>query len=571
MSDFKLKEKVMKKTIFALLVSVFALSGCEKFLEEDNRGGITNEEFYKTEAGYKSIVNSSYATLRTTFGRQAPWLLLGGTDIYQMNRGFDNRALMEYTQLFADNGDVLTFYRNCYEAIQNINVAIFYNDITEVDEVQRKTWLAELRFLRAFYHFTLIEQFGGIVINDEPTLEEPRLNLPRASLAESFDFVISEMEAALPDLGNDRARVNQAAANHYLAKAYLTRGWDLDQRADFEKAQEYAEAAIGGYSISIPYEELWSPLNEMNDEVLFAVQYDEESIGDVSEGNNQQSLFGPYLGGAELNHKYMTSPLIPAWSLHNFYGENDARYDATFMLTIYDQYFDYYDGNKDKNEMLIRAYYPRVWGREYTSADSLAWVQGKEHQIASNFRYYPFKYDEQEYRANYQLDFVTPVIKKFDSPSTREIFGTHVSVRDIVLARKAETYFLYAEASIGLNDFGTAEQYVQHILDRPQNAKDGGMLKPSQSIANASNQSEALDGLLIESAKEFAGEYLRWAELRRTGKLKELCGRYNFDIRRVGAEEAFRGTDGQDKIYRPIPQAAIDINEAQVLQNPGYN
>lgn len=561
----------MKKIIYALFIGTFALSGCAKFLEEDNRGGITNEEFYRTEAGYRSIVNSSYATLRTTFGTEAPWLLLGGTDIFQMNREQANRALMDYTQLFADNGDVLTFYRNCYEAIQNINVAIFYNDITEVDEEQRKTWLAELRFLRAFYHLTLIEQFGGIVINDEPTLDGPRLNLPRASLVESFDFVIREMEAALPSLKNDRARVSQATANHYLAKAYLTRAWDLNQRADFTKAQEYAQAAIDGYSIAIPFEQLWSPSNEMNDEVLFAVQYDGKSIGNVDEGNNQQSLFGPYLGGVELNHKYMTSALIPAWNLHKFYEENDARYEATFMLTIYDQYFDYYDGNKDKNEILIRAYYPRVWGREYTRADSLAWVQGKEHQIASNFRYYPFKYDEQAYRAAYQIDMSTPVIKKFDSPDTRQIFNTHASVRDIVLARKAETYFLYAEASIGLDDFSTAEQYVQRVLDRPENAKDGGTLRPTQSIANASSRSEALDGLLIESAKEFAGEYLRWAELRRTGKLKELCGRYNYDIRRVGVDAAFRGQDGQDKIYRPIPQAAIDINEAEIQQNPGYN
>lgn len=561
----------MKKTIYALFVGALALSGCAKFLEEDNRGGITNEEFYSTEAGYRSIVNSSYATLRTTFGTEAPWLLLGGTDIYQMNRELANRALMEYTQLFADNGDVLTFYRNCYEAIQNINVGIFYNDITEVEENQKRAWLAELRFLRAFYHFMLVEQFGGIVINDEPTLEGPRMNLPRASLAESFDFVIREMEAALPDLGNAAGRVNSATANHYLAKAYLTRGWDLNQSTDFTRAQEYATAAIDGYTISIPYEELWSPTNEMNDEILFAVQYDRESIANVSEGNNQQALFGPYLGGAELNHKYMMSPLMPAWNLHNFYEENDARYEATFMLTIYDQYFDYYDGNKDKDEMLIRAYYPRVWGREYTRADSLAWVQGKEHQIASNFRYYPFKYDEQAYRAAYQIDMNTPVIKKFDSPNTRQIFSTHASVRDIVLARKAETFFLYAEASIGLNDFSTAAQYVQSVLNRPENAKDGGTLVPSQSIANASGQSEALDGLLIESAKEFAGEYLRWAELRRTGKLKELCGRYNYDIRQVGVDAAFRGQDGQDKIYRPIPQAAIDINEVEFPQNPGYH
>ncbi|MFD1771542.1 RagB/SusD family nutrient uptake outer membrane protein [Sphingobacterium suaedae] len=559
----------MRILSYFLLLATLSLSSCSKFLDEDNRGGTTNEEFYRTEAGYNTIIAAAYSSLRTTF-RGTPWLLLAGTDTYQMNRGFDNRALMEYTQLYADNADVQTFYTNCYNATQTTNIGIYYNDLVETTEEKKKTWLAELRFLRAFYHFLLIEQFGGIVINNEPTLEGNRLNLPRATLAESYDFVIKEMETALPDLGEDKSRVNKEAANHYLAKVYLTRAWDLKNNADFEKAKTYATAAINGYTISIPYEELWSPTNEMNDEVLFAVQYDVESIPSTGGGNNQQSLFGPYLGGAELNHKYMTSAFIPSWSFHNYYTENDARYEATFMLTIYDQYFDYYDNTKDKTQIPIRAYYPRVWGREYTKADSLAWVAGKEHQIASNFRYYPFRLDEEAYRKAYQIDMSTPVIKKFDSPSTREVFDTQASVRDIVLARKAESYFLYAEACIGLNDFGSAANYVDKVLARPGNAKDNGALKPLQGIATAANQSAALDAYLIESAKEFIGEYLRWPELRRTGKLKEFCGRYNYDIKQVGVDNAFRGLDGSDKIYRPIPQTAIDINEANIEQNDGY-
>src|SRR5690606_39360472 len=55
--------------------------------------------------------------------------------------------------------------------------------------------------------------------------------------------------------------------------------------------------------------------------------------------------------------------------------ENDARYEATFMLTIYDQYFDYYD--KDTSSILIRAHYPRLWDREYTEADEAAYRAAK--------------------------------------------------------------------------------------------------------------------------------------------------------------------------------------------------
>ena len=89
----------------------------------------------------------------------------------------------------------------------------------------------------------------------------------------------------------------------------------------------------------------------------------------------------------------MSTVLYPSWNLHVFYGENDARYDATFMTTIYDQYFYYYDATKDKSKMLIRAYYPRVWGRDYTDADLTAWKAAHPTQIASNIKYYPFKYD----------------------------------------------------------------------------------------------------------------------------------------------------------------------------------
>jgi hypothetical protein len=48
--------------------------------------------------------------------------------------------------------------------------------------------------------------------------------------------------------------------------------------------------------------------------------------------------------------------------------------------------------------------------------------------------------------------------------------------------------------------------------------------------------------------------------------LKHMYYKYNYDYR--------TGAYGQDpigeKLYRPIPQNAIDLNEAQVTQNPGY-
>lgn len=558
----------MRKILGALVIFSFIFTGCEKFLDEDNKGGITNTEFYKTAAGYETLMTSSYSSLRTIYGN-TPWLLFAGTDMYQRPRGTGDRAIQEYEQLYPTEGYVKTFYKNCYDGIQVVNMGLYYNDLPQITDAKRAQYKAELRFLRAFYHFLLVEQFGGVVINSEPTLA-PRMNIPRSSLQDSYNFIISELEAALPDLGTEKARVNKTTANHYLAKVYLTRGWDLKDNASFEKARTYATTAIAGRDITIPFEQLWSPTNENNDEFIFSVQYDVKSLANTTSGNNQQGVFGAYLGGSENGHKWMTGAVYPSWNLHNFYSENDARYDATFMLTVYDKYFDYYDPAKDKSKILIRAYYPRVWGREYTNADLDTWKAAHASQIPTLFRVFPFRYNEEAYRASYESDFVSPVIKKFDSPQTAAVFNQMSSARDIVLARLAETYFIYAEASIGLNDFAAAAQYVQKVLDRPGNAKDNIKLLPSADIAAAANQSAALDIYLVESAKEFAGEYLRWPELRRTGKLKEFVGKYNYDIKKIGVDIAFKGTDGQDKIYRPIPQDAINLNEADIPQNPGY-
>ena len=48
---------------------------------------------------------------------------------------------------------------------------------------------------------------------------------------------------------------------------------------------------------------------------------------------------------------------------------------------------------------------------------------------------------------------------------------------------------------------------------------------------------------------------------------------YNTPVRTkyfLNGIDAFLGTDGEQKILRPIPQNALDLNQTEVEQNPGY-
>lgn len=565
----------MKKNVllyaFAFLV-VFNTS-CKKFLEEDNKGGIGNDDFYATVDGYKTLVTASYAALRDLYGN-TPELDLAGTDIYMEGR--DAGILYRYESLFPNNATVRTFYERAYRAIQYTNAGLFYNDMPKsLSDGERAQYKAELQFLRAFYHFILIEQLGGVVINKEYT-NSPRTNIPRSSLADSYAFVIGEMEQALPAVPATPAagRVTKDVVNHYLAKVYLSRGWDLNSNDDFNKAKTYADAVIANKPINIPYENLWNAAGENNAEFLFTVQYAANSVKDIrSGGNSQSSLFTVYGGGAGAGMKRSTDSYVPAHHIHRAFQRNDKRYQYDFMWVTSRDYFSYYTGTGDKK---VLNYYPVITDPAKTTtnaADSAQWIAelGGAANLATGYIPFPIwankaKYNEQAWGST---DRRLPAFKKFDSPENAQnsTLEYTASLRDVVLARAAETYFLKAEACIALNQVAEARTLVQTVINRPGNKVDPAGDNITNALDGVTDKAEALEAYLLESGKELLGEYNgRWPLLRRTKMLKYMLEKYNADIARNNIK-------WEDKYnYRPIPEDAIVLNDAltEKDQNPGY-
>ena len=48
-----------------LVVSAASLTACSDFLEEKNWSSQSAEEYYETATGFESLMNGSYATLKT--------------------------------------------------------------------------------------------------------------------------------------------------------------------------------------------------------------------------------------------------------------------------------------------------------------------------------------------------------------------------------------------------------------------------------------------------------------------------------------------------------------------------
>lgn len=566
--------------IFGLAASL-AFTACSDFLEQDNKSNVPTEEFYNTANGFASLTNSAYSSLRTIYSAQ-PQLFVAGTDLYA--DGKSQGVVMGQYTFTTDEGIIKDFYDRCYKGIQLANSVIAYGETTE-DNAQRLQYIDEARYLRAWWYFQLVQQFGPVALNTE-MFESAVMSHERTDLATVYQFIIDEftylasadshlLERASSGVG----RANKRAAAFYAAKAYLTRGWldgtdyeaqeaSIAQATDFDNAVTYARQAINGELPALSIEEAFDVNNEENDELFWSVQYSSSAVENpVDDGSYQQAQFGAYQGGSEKpRNKAIDGNFAPSLRLQQMYTRGDGRLEQTFMLEFHEAYFDWYTNPTSK----ILYYYAPAWA---TDEDIAAWRADDPNGIKTETivsktvaegGIAPSNGQPASYKDRRTQDFGNAAIKKFDDYTETSIANrsTTCSMHDVVLARLGETYLIAAEAYYKKGNMQQAAEMINNLRQRPGTIKSG-----YETAMHVDAADITIDFILDERARELAGEYVRWTDLKRTHKLIEYVTEYNED----GVElSALTGPDGKYKILRPIPQAAIDLNQAHVEQNPGY-
>lgn len=547
----------MKKIYtLAAVLSFAALTGCSSFLDQDLKSNVPGSEFYGTAQGYESLRNAAYSSLRSIYGGD-PWLFEGGTDLFATGRTSVNVCNLYSNAYTSANDAVATFYTEHYKAISLANELIYWGN----DDATRKNVVAQARGLRALYYLNLVQQFGGVPLIKERVsgiLE----SVERASTLDTYNYIISELEsiAGGDDLVAEATdgTFNKRAANHYLAKAYLSRGYISNDKQDFVKAISAAEAAGAGQPLTTEYSTLFSNAGEGNSEVLFSVVYDLTTVEDKESGNKQQAHFGSYLNNASDGHKYTSSTLTPTLWMHEVFNTDtdnpsqDKRYEATFMTELRQSYWDFYDESK-KDVSLVKYYYCPSW--ELDNVDSWrAALPSRADAVVIELLPEGKNYNGvvTSYESKMEEDiFGLPCFRKFDDiENGKDVFSTTSSMRDIYLARLAETNLIAAEACIKSDNLSGALKYVNIVRSRAN--------------ATLAQESEMnIDYILNERARELAGENHRWADLARTGKLAEYVEKYNPDISTGQITEKF--------YLRPIPLSAIELNPAlKGHQNEGW-
>lgn len=554
----------MKKSIFILGIVAALFSSCNDFIEEESKSFVEADETYKTASGFQLLVNTNYAWLKGIYGGD-PWLFVAGTDMYAEGRTAEPAGLSQYSQLIPSAEGVDQLYTSCYQLIQSVNKTVYYSTVTE-QTTNVPIMVGEARFLRANAYFLLVQTYGGVpIVTENFTL--PVLQFDRNSAEEVYDFIISELESSLASVGtssySSSGKVNKKAVNDLLAKVYLTRGYEtFGKPTDFATAAAYADAAIAGQSLTIPYGQLFTPTTDLNAETIFSVQYDPASTATspTTLGNKQFYYFSSYLGGSESGAPLRSYNLCPTDYALGLFEKDDARWNATFMTEILELkqgdkitlYYPYYRNPGDAN-LKVRHFYAPKW---FTTADKTAWMTANAGRLSTTFVYHDWGTYGAAYTLIKNIDAQTIPVKKFDdpTPSTPSSTGP-VSTRDIITARLGETYLVAAEAYLKAGNAGTGLQRLNAVRARA-------------GVPNATAGEFNIDYILDERGREMLGEYTRWFDLKRTGKLVERTVLYNYKITNAAQ---FAGNNGQLKILRPIPQTVIDLNQNKNFpQNPAY-
>lgn len=314
----------IKILLGTLMMTVFFAS-CSKILDEQPRS-IYTPGFFKTQTGVLGGLTSLYANLRQVYGQSYYYNTCEtGTDEATYAQSADqNFKVMD----ISGQGDITATTSRAdvlwTAAFPNINTASGIIENASAAGVS-SALVAEARFFRAFDYFALVQTFGGVPLdlgsgelkfNTNPVRLSVRNTVPEVYTKAIFPDLLTATND-LPDVGRVTGGVTKTAARLYLAKAYLTYGWWLQNpnniptypaadRTDpdgktsqyyFQQAYDMATSALnnpGPFGLQPTYYDVNNGANDRNNEIVLYADHTQ-----TSEQYNGSSLTYSSNGGTD--------------------------------------------------------------------------------------------------------------------------------------------------------------------------------------------------------------------------------------------------------------------------------
>ena len=358
---------------FLLMVFSTGLCSCEKFLDTTPTDFITPDNYYTTEAQMQTALNGVYDILSDdrVYGSYLTYWLTSSTDeTYQNSANANNTVLYRYG---SDDTYVTNFWMALYEGIERANLLLANINKPEMNKTKRSVIKGEALFLRSYYYFLLVSNYGDVPLRLEPIYSVTDVDMPGTPAKVVYEQIIKDMTEAQQLLETQTAtslgyggKVSQTAVQGILARVCLTMaGYPIRDESKYEEALTWAKKVIDSkeHSLNPDYKQIFITILRDEYDVKESI-WEAEMWGNNFDGySNAGQGLGNFVGipNSNLDIGYSTAYVRVTGRLHNLFTGNDLRRD--WSAAPYQ-----YNGSTGATVAVTNTWTkpPGKWRREYT-------------------------------------------------------------------------------------------------------------------------------------------------------------------------------------------------------------
>jgi hypothetical protein len=547
------------KPLFAALLLLFVMAGCEDFLDTESYTKKNTSNFPTTEEEAQAMITGIYMTMNDLIRdpEAHPFMIFDIASDDRLGGGSTSNVGAQSMDRLLNNkiSWLEALWKARYAGIYRAN-----NAIETLDNIQswssdkvKSRLLAETHFLRAYFYFDLIQVFGQVPLKLSTVPE----NLPKNTADEVYEQIAYDLEEAIKLFPNDafpnygKGKASKWAAEALMARVYLFytgfyKKSSLPIAGGGEVTKQrvigYVEDCINnsGHSLVSDQRNIWPYTNPYTGkdyqyvkdngllwegdnckETLFAMKFSNSGVNGYF--NRIVEYYNPRLSGAScfpfVPQGYSNGPVSTTlWNDWQSDPDYVGDYRRVGSICYEPDEIPNYAGDKTKEVEKTR-----LWAKKYLGVGA------------------------------YDGNNLIQTVSYFYGGLNNRQQGLN---NDLILIRMADVYLMHSE----LTETNT---YLNKVRER----------------AKLPAVAYSLNAIKKERRFELCFEGLRWNDLRRWGDVQEIVkNQEGVDItnRGVVGKYTFGSTDFMTRYQQTgggfwkIPDSQVILSEGVLEQNPGW-
>lgn len=563
----------MKKYFKSLLIlgiiwTSTGLVSCKKYLDRDPEAIVSAESAFKDFRSFQGFTEELYNCIPDFTNRYWTNSFNWGEDEIQstvQNFHFVNkidngdfwgwqREFDGWGAGFMDNNGANTnndrfskgLYPLAWYGIRKANLGLENLDLmVNATPEERNVIKGQLLFFRGWFHFMLIQYFGGLPYIDKVLPSDEAFRLPRLKYQEAADKAAKDFReaadllpinwdnipAGVQTLGKNQLRINKVMALGYLGKNYL---WAASPLMNFESTgsktynAELSKKAAAAFAELLTLTESGAAPHKLIPFAQYSTNFYTTGQNFLIPGGTEAIFMGPYWGahGSTYGTAKQYTPAIvgadalvfsPTANYVNYYGmKNGLPIASSTQADLAGSGYDPQTPWKDRDP---RFYNDIVY-------DGVKIVQGtlaanmETHRYANLFTAGSYRDERSGSRTGFMLyKFVPRTANNFDQGWN---YGQNLNIK-VPYMRLADIYIMYAEAVAAGYQSATAraDGFSKTAVDAINVIRDrAGVGRVAQQFIGSAD--EFMKEVRRERAVELSFEGHRFNDLRRWHLLAEV-------------------------------------------------